>query len=171
LFSFSSIPLKQNFTINFIETKFKEILRSIELSKEFYFKPNRPPSLCKEDSNKNLQIEQLNENIKLKIDDFNFITVYLFEDFYLNQFKRNDVSYFISSFVKIFFNFLIFKFSISSEDLNENEILNRLNIESFDILSCDDCLMTFSSLQFYLFEFFINNLTQDILQQTNRLNE
>ena len=57
------------------------------------------------------------------------------------------------------------------ENINDKEILKQLNTEAFDVLSCEDSLTTFSSLKYYLFEFLINNLMQEIIQQTNRLNE
>ena len=81
-FNYFRLPLKQSFTINFIETKFKEILNSIETSKEFYFKPNEFII------NKNDDDQDLTNDKQLKIEEFNFMTVYLFEEYYLNQFNN-----------------------------------------------------------------------------------
>ena len=91
----------------------KEILRGIELSKEFYFKPNKPPNLSDfiNDSDNEMKFE-IDDDFILKINDFNFITVYLFDDFYLNQFNRNndEVSELEKFNRKYLFLFLIFFF-------------------------------------------------------------
>lgn len=80
----------------------------IENTREFYFKTNNyiNKTLDGDDDynnnseNKSTITRHLTQysnsdlkqsNCQIKIDEFNFITVYLFEDFYLNQF--NNVSY------------------------------------------------------------------------------
>ena len=87
------IPLKESLTVNFIEKKFNEIISTVEESNEFYFKNTKPYNFL-DDTNNNgneLSLTHGTEKCQLKIGDFNFMTVYLFEDFYHSQ--TNNVSF------------------------------------------------------------------------------
>lgn len=56
------------------------------------------------------------------------------------------------------------------DNTNDLNLLQKLNVEAFDLLTCDDFLFVFSHVKSYVFDYLINNLTHEIIQQTNAFN-